>query len=118
VTLFALAPREESGARGVLEDLADTLASPGRTFQIVLCADLLRDGHALQKKEMVNGAVQGWLVGGTADLLRSYGPLVCLPQFVNHFGVPSKILLASNKDDRQSTAEMHDLGDPLRRNKR
>lgn len=39
--------------------------------------------------------------------------MVRLPQFLSKAGVAPKILLASNKEDGQTLAEVHDLRDPL-----
>ena len=50
--LLALASAEQGRPRGVLEDFADTLAGLGGAFEVVLCADLLRDGHALREERV------------------------------------------------------------------
>ena len=49
-------------------------------------------------------------------LFRSDRSLTCLPEFVNYTWVASKVLFASNKDDRQTSTEMHNFGNPLREN--
>jgi hypothetical protein len=48
LVLPALASAEQGRPRGVLEHLAHTLAGLGGALEVVLCADLLRDGHALE----------------------------------------------------------------------
>lgn len=47
------------------------------------------------------------------DLFRGHRTLVGLPKFVDCLGVTSQVLLAADKDDRQTGAKVHDLGDPL-----
>jgi hypothetical protein len=47
------------------------------------------------------------------NLLVSDGVLTCLPEFLNRARIASKILLAANKDDREASTEVIDLGDPL-----
>ena len=49
--LAALAPGEEGGASRVLEDLTDTLASPGRALEVVPRADPLSHRHTLREME-------------------------------------------------------------------
>ena len=50
---------------------------------------------------------------GKSYLSLSYGLLGGLGELLDSFGVVSKVLLATDKDNRQTSAEMHDLGDPL-----
>jgi len=76
--LVTLGSAEESSAGGVLEDVTDTIAALGGTFEVLLGANLLRDSHAL---------------------LCCYWSLTRLPQLVNHSWVFSEILLASNQND-------------------
>jgi hypothetical protein len=52
--------------------------------------------------------------GSETHLFRSDRSLACLPEFVNYTWVASKVLFASNKDDRQTGTEMHDFGNPLK----
>jgi hypothetical protein len=59
--LLGAAAGEESGAGRVLEDLADALARPCGTLEIVPGADLLRDGHALcDSSAPGSGGEHGW----------------------------------------------------------
>jgi hypothetical protein len=51
--------------------------------------------------------------GSETHLFRSDRSLACLPEFVNYTWVASKVLFASNKDDRQTSTEMHNFGNPL-----
>ena len=46
-------------------------------------------------------------------LLGGNRPLVSLPELLNHSGVAPEILLAADKDDGETGAEVHDLGNPL-----
>ena len=46
-------------------------------------------------------------------LLGSDWPLVRLPELVNNTGVAPEILLAANENDGETSAEVHNLGDPL-----
>jgi len=91
-TILLLLVLEESRTSGILEYFTDTFARLGRTFEIVLCTNLLCDSHAL---------------------LGSHGSLIRLSQLVDNTRVTSKILLASNENDGQTSTEMHDLRDPL-----
>jgi hypothetical protein len=52
--------------------------------------------------------------GSKTYLFRSDRSLACLPEFFNYTWVASKVLFASNKDDRQTSTEMHNLGNPLK----
>jgi len=92
VALSTMLPAEESCSGSVLEDFPDTLTRPGRAFQIMLSTDLLRNCHTF---------------------FRGYGPLTCLPEFINDSWIATKILLATDENDGQASAEMHDLGNPL-----
>ena len=51
--------------------------------------------------------------GTTTHLLGSDWALVRLAQFLNDSRVPPEILLATDQDDGEIRAEVHDLGDPL-----
>ena len=46
-------------------------------------------------------------------LLRGNGLLARLPQLLDRLRIVSQILLAANKDDGETLAEVEDLGDPL-----
>lgn len=48
-------------------------------------------------------------------LLGSDRTLACLPELLNHPRITSKVFLATNKDDGQTSTEMHNLGDPLQK---
>lgn len=48
-----------------------------------------------------------------AYLLRSDRTLICLAELLNHSGLTSEILLATDQDDGQTSAEMSYFGDPL-----
>ncbi len=50
---------------------------------------------------------------GWTYLLRGHWPLVRLPELLNYTGVAPEILLAADKDDGETGAEVHDLGNPL-----
>jgi hypothetical protein len=52
-----------------------------------------------------------------AYLFGSDGLLINRPQLAKRLLLVSQILLAANKDNRQSLAEVQDLGDPLSRGK-
>jgi hypothetical protein len=94
-----------------LEDLANALAGFGGTFEIVLGANLLRDCHTLQVEKM--SCNQRELVLERTCLFGSDRSLACFPELLNHSAITSEILLAADKDDRQASAEVHDLRDPL-----
>lgn len=51
--LVPLRAAEQSCPGGILEHLADTLASLSRALQVVLSTNLLCDGHALSEKGKV-----------------------------------------------------------------
>jgi hypothetical protein len=88
----ATGARHESGACGMLENLTDTLVGLGGALKVLVGADLL------------------------ANLLTLLGRnrlLASLPQLLNSLLVVTQILLASNEDDRQTLAEVQNLGDPL-----
>jgi len=90
--LLGFRPAQECSAGSILEDFSNTLTSTGGAFEVVAGADLLSDSHTL---------------------FRGHRALVSLPELVDSLGVASQVLLAANKDDGQSRAEMHDLGNPL-----
>lgn len=50
---------------------------------------------------------------GKSYLSLSYGLLGGLGELLDSFGVVSKVLLATDKDDREPLTEMENLGDPL-----
>jgi len=89
---FGSSPAQECSTSSILEDLPNTLTGAGRAFEVVAGTDLLSDCHTL---------------------FRGHRTLVGLPEFVDGLGVTSQVLLATNKDDRQASAKVHDLGDPL-----
>jgi len=89
---LALASAEEGGARGILEDLTNTLTRLGGALKVVLGPNLLCHGHTL--------------FGGDRSLAR-------LSEFLDYTGITSEILLASNENNGKTSTEMHDLGNPL-----
>jgi hypothetical protein len=102
---------KESCARGVLENLANTLARFGRAFKIVLCTDLLRNRHTLHEfGESIRGLQEKNI---QTNLFTGHRPLTGLSKFVDNSWVSPKILLAPNKDDGQPSAEMHHFRNPL-----
>ena len=102
---------EESRTSGILEYFTDTFARLGRTFEIVLCTNLLCDSHALH--DIKTGFSKKNKRNHT-HLFRSHGSLIRLPQLVDHTWVTSKILLTSNENNGQTSTEMHDLRNPLK----
>lgn len=58
----------------------------------MFCPDLLRDSHTL--------------FGGNGSLTR-------LPELLNHTGITPEILFATDKDDGETSAEVHYFRDPL-----
>ena len=44
--------------------------------------------------------------------------MVCLAKLLNHTGITSEILLASNQNDGETGTEVHDFGNPLQIGKR
>lgn len=110
VLLALTASAEEGSAGGILEHLAHTLASLGRTLQVVLCSNLLRDSHALATAIRIPSRPE---LVRTTHLFRRHRALAGLPKLLNHTGVTSEVLLASNENDGQASAEVHHLGDPL-----
>ena len=53
------------------------------------------------------------LTWGWSYLLGSNGFLAGLVEFLNGLLVITQVLLAADKDDRETTAEVKDFGDPL-----
>jgi len=87
-----LATREQSCSSGILEDFTNTFARLGGALKIVPRANLLSYCHTL---------------------IRSNGSLLRFPQLLDRLTIAPKILLATNEDDRETGAEMHDFGNPL-----
>jgi len=87
LVLLAAAPAagEQSGARSVLEHLADALVCLGGALEVLVGADLLAD---------------------FLTLFRGYGLLAGLTQLFNRLGVVAEILLATDKNDGQTLAEV------------
>jgi len=90
--LLLLGLGEEGGTGGVLEDLLDTISRPGRALEVLVGANLLRDG-------------------GT--LLLGHGLLLVLGQLLNGLGVVPQVPLAANQDDGEALAKVENLRDPL-----
>lgn len=60
-----------------------------------------------RRRKRLRSAESGtYLLGGDRSL-------TCLPKLLNDTRVTSEILLASNENDRQTSAEVHDFGNPL-----
>jgi hypothetical protein len=76
----------------VLEHFADTLVGLGWALKVLVSRDLLAD---------------------LLTLLRWDGLLAGLSEFLDDLLVVSQILLAANKDDRETLAEVQNLRDPL-----
>lgn len=108
--LLALAPAEESGTSGILENLPNTLASSSRALEVLLGANLLCYRHTLCTPQSELHACSGAAI---THLLGSHRSLVRLPQLIGHPWVASEILLAGDQDYRKARAEMHDLRNPL-----
>jgi len=53
------------------------------------------------------------LLSDCHTLFRGHWTLVGFPELIHGLGVTSQVLFAANKDDRQASAKVHDLGDPL-----
>jgi hypothetical protein len=53
---------------------------------------------------------------GLCYLLGGYGLLARLAELLDRLLVVSEILLATNKDNGETLAEVEDLGDPLQKN--
>jgi hypothetical protein len=59
---------EQSGAGGVLEDLADTLVCLGRAFEVLVAANLLADLLALERmNDMLAKCPASYQLQGVAD---------------------------------------------------
>jgi len=84
----------------------------------VLGANLVRHGHTLKKETHKTGSFVSHEKkrDGRRDethLLWGNWALTCLPELVDHSRVPPKVLLAPDKNDRQTGTKMHHLRDPL-----
>lgn len=122
--LRALGPDEERSTGRVLEHLTYALTRPCRALEIVTGTNLLCYRHALftsrsQHDAKRVGSAETHAKGmaqvhkTTTHLLGSDRPLVGLPQLLNDPGVPPKILLATDQDDRKPGAKVHHFGNPL-----
>jgi hypothetical protein len=111
-TLLALGfcSAQECSTSSILEDLPDALASASGAFEVMAGANLLSDGHTLQFH--VSSKVTRYANKYT-NLLRGHRTLVGLPELLDCLRVTSQVLLATNQDDGQAGAKVHDLGDPL-----
>lgn len=76
-----------------LEDLSHALASLGRALHVTLRSNLLRNSETFWSR---------------------HRSLVHSGKILHRLWVVSKILLASDQDDRQALAKVQDLGNPLR----
>ena len=116
VLLAALGAREQSGTGSVLEHFTDTLTRLGRTLEIVLGADLLGYRHTLHRRteEAHERSAKWWNKAWNGTYLFGCDrALVRLTKLLDNAGVPPEILLAAYENDRQTSAEVHDLGNPL-----
>jgi hypothetical protein len=83
---------EQSSASSVLEYFTDALVGLGWALKVLVGGDLLAD---------------------LLTLLRGNGLLAGLSELLDDLLVVSQILLAANKDDRETLAEVQNLRDPL-----
>jgi hypothetical protein len=63
---------------------------------------------------------EGWLSGEKKIMTYHFsgdGLLARLLELLDHMGLTSEILFASNENDRNVRTEMHDLGNPLKTRK-
>lgn len=84
--------RKESRSGSVLKYLMDTFASPGRALEVLVGANLLSDLLTLLGRDRL---------------------LARLTKLLDGLRVVSEILLATNKNDRKTLAEVKNLGNPL-----
>lgn len=102
----------------MLKDFSDTFVGLGRALNVLLGTDLvldlscLQDVSATSHVDRVRRKCRKRLA--MTYLLLSNGGLRGLVQLLDGLGVVSQILLAANKDDGKTLAEMKDLGDPLK----
>jgi len=92
VLLAATRASDERRAGSVLEHLADTLARLGGALEVLLGADPLCD---------------------LCTLFWGNRPLGGPAKLFDYTRIATKVLLATDEDDRKTGAEMHDLGNPL-----
>jgi hypothetical protein len=90
--LGARLARQQSSAGGVLKHLTNTLVGLGGALQVLVGANLLANLLALFRRD---------------------GLLASLPELLDRLLVVSQILLATNKDDGETLAEVKHLRDPL-----
>lgn len=97
----------------MLKHLPDTFVGLGRALEVLLSTNLLADVFGLGVSMLV---VRQSFSSEKAEshLLGSDWLLRSLVQLLNRLLVVSQILLAAHQDDRETLAEMEDLGDPLR----
>lgn len=92
----------------MLKDFPDALVGLGRALEVLLGTNLLANILSLY---MLEDAKAGF--DYITDLLWGNGLLGSLVKLLNGLLVETKILLAANEDDRETLAEMQNLGDPL-----
>lgn len=125
----AAGARQKGSAGSMLKHLTDTLIRLGRTLEVLVSRDLLADLLTLQGKLLasIRSYELGDLITSQAFseigvgliswaynyLLRRDGLLASLSELLDGLLIVSQILLAADKDDRKTLAEMQDLGDPL-----
>jgi len=88
----ALGLGEKRGTRGTFKNLTDTLASLGRALEVVSGLDM---------------------ASNLSSSLGAHGSLIAPPELLNRTLVVSQVLLASNQQDGETSAEMLDLREPL-----
>lgn len=113
VLLTTLRAGQKGGPSGILEYLTDTFTSLGRAFKVVLSTNLLGHCHTLQEMRKDAMSAGDHRRRGATHLLGRDWALVCLAQLLDNSRVPPEVLLATDKDDRKASTEVHHLGDPL-----
>lgn len=101
--------RQEGGAGGCLENLTNTLVGSCRALQVLVGANLLANLLTLDGVSnplSCPTTVPTYLFGGD-------GLLGSLVQLFNGLGVVAEILLATDKDNGKTLAEVQNFGDPL-----
>lgn len=111
---FGLVGLQQGRAGGSLEDLAHTLVGAGRALEVLVGTDLLADFLTLDYTRLAMPMVFA-RTGGRTYLLRGDRLLRGLGELLNSLGVVAQILLATNKDNGETLAEVKNLGNPLQR---
>lgn len=111
VFLAILGPAEKCSPRSILEDFANALACSGRALEIVPRPNLVRYGHTL--KRWTHHPKKSARKETKTYLLRGYRSLARLLELVDYSSVTSEVVLAANKNDGKTSAEVHHLRNPL-----